>query len=115
MAELTLAEDEAESGYQNLTQQNKVTKASLEQDVKYKGENSVALKKEVGEWTGDKDSATAELSAVVTYLSKLNDMRVTKAEPYAETVRRRTSMWTLLCSRTLSSQTAKCEHLAPTS
>jgi chromosome segregation ATPase len=89
LAELTLAEDEAESGYQKLTQQNKVTKASLEQDVKYKGESSGALKKEVGEWTGDKDSATTELSAVVEYLSKLNDMCVAKAETYEETVRRR--------------------------
>ena len=45
----------------------------------------------MGEWTGDKDSATAELSAVVKYLSKLNDMCVAKAEPDAETVRRRTA------------------------
>ena len=50
-----------------------------------------ALKKEVGEWTGDKASTTAELSAVVEYLSKLNDMCFAKAEPDAETVRRRTA------------------------
>ena len=68
-----------------------IRSSSLKQDVKYRGENSVVLKKEVGEWTGDKGSATAELSAVVKYLSKLNDICVAKAEPYAATVRRRTA------------------------
>ena len=71
--------------------QNKLTKASLQPDAKHKGENSGALKKKVGEWTGDKESATVDLSTVVGCLSKLNDMCVAKAEPYAETVKRRTA------------------------
>ena len=91
VAEVTLAEDEVESGYRKLTQQNTVTKASLQQDAKHKGENSGALKKKVGDWTGDKESATVGLSAVVECLSKLNDMCGAKAVPYAETVKRRTA------------------------
>ena len=66
-------------------------KASLQQDAKHKGENSGALKKKVGEWTGDKECATVELPAVVERLSKLNDMCAAKAEQYAETVERRTA------------------------
>jgi len=40
LAELSLSEDEAEAGYQKLMQQNKVTKVSKEQDVKYKEQES---------------------------------------------------------------------------
>jgi len=91
LAELSLAEDEAEAGYQKITQENKVTKASKEQDVKYKEQESANLKKSASELTSDRDSANSELSAVVQYLAKLNDMCVAKAETYEEKVRRRTA------------------------
>jgi len=91
LAELSLAEDEAEAGYQKITQENKVNKASKEQDVKYKAQESANLKKSAGELTSDGDSASAELSAVVEYLAKLGDMCVPKAETYEEKVRRRTA------------------------
>ena len=48
-----------------LTQQNKVAKVSKEQDVKYKEQESSGLKEAASELTSDKDSASAELSAVV--------------------------------------------------
>ena len=57
----------AEVGYQNLTQQNKVTEVSKEQDVKYKEQESSGLNEAASELTSDKDSASAELSAVVQY------------------------------------------------
>jgi len=91
LAELSLAEDEAEAGYQKITQENKVTKAAKEQDVKYKEQESANLKKSASELTSDRDSANSELSAVVQYLAKLNDMCVAKAETYEEKVRRRTA------------------------
>merc|ERR1712064_21522 len=91
LAELSLAEDEAENGYQKVTQENKVTKVSKEQDVKHKEQESANLKKSAGELTSDRDSSNAELSAVVQYLAKLNDMCVAKAETYEEKVRRRTA------------------------
>ena len=89
LAELSLSDDEAEAGYQKLTQQNKVTKVSKEQDVKYKEQESSGLKKSAGELTSDRDSANAELSAVVEYLAKLNDMCVAKAMTYEEKSQRR--------------------------
>merc|ERR1712065_27731 len=91
LAELSLAEDEAENGYQKVTQENKVTKVSKEQDVKYKEQESANLKKSAGELTSDRDSSNAELSAVVQYLAKLSDMCVAKVETYEEKVRRRTA------------------------
>ena len=91
LAELSLAEDEAENGYQKVTQENKVTKVSKEQDVKYKEQESANLKKSAAELTSDRDSSNAELSAVVQYLAKLNDMCVAKAETYEEKVRRCTA------------------------
>merc|ERR1712064_170273 len=74
-----------------VTQENKVTKVSKEQDVKYKEQESANLKKSAGELTSDRDSSNAELSAVVQYLAKLSDMCVAKVETYEEKVRRRTA------------------------
>ena len=59
--------------------------------MKYKEQESAGLKKSAGELTRDRDSSNAELSAVVQYLAKLNDMCVAKAETYEEKVRRRTA------------------------
>jgi len=91
LAELSLTESESESSYQKLTQENKVTKVSKEQDVKYKQQESSNLKRLSGELSSDRDSANAELSAVVQYLAKLGDMCIVKAETYAEKARRRTA------------------------
>merc|ERR1712209_138162 len=88
LAELSLTESESESSYQKLIQEKKVSK---EQDVKYKQEESANLKRSSGELTSDRDSANAELSAVVQYLAKLGDMCIVKAETYAEKARRRTA------------------------
>ena len=45
LAELSVAEDEAEIGYQKITKENIVTKASEEQDVMHKEQESANLKK----------------------------------------------------------------------
>eukprot|EP00450_Noctiluca_scintillans_P002421 CAMPEP_0194482150 /NCGR_PEP_ID=MMETSP0253-20130528/4235_1 /TAXON_ID=2966 /ORGANISM="Noctiluca scintillans" /LENGTH=688 /DNA_ID=CAMNT_0039321673 /DNA_START=47 /DNA_END=2116 /DNA_ORIENTATION=+ len=89
LAELSLAEEEGESSYQKLTQTNHLAKVSKEQDVKYKQEESTNLKRSSGELTSDRDSTSAELSAVVQYLAKLNEMCVAKAETYSERASRR--------------------------
>ena len=67
LAEVSFSQDEAEAGYQTLTQQNKFTKVSKDQDVKYKEQESSGLKEAASELTSDKDSASAELSAVVQH------------------------------------------------
>ena len=55
----------------------------MEQDVKYQEQESSRLKKSVGELTSDRDSANAELSAVVQY-TKLNDSDVDKTTMYRD-------------------------------
>ena len=90
LGELSLSESEAESSHQKLTQENKLSKVSKEQDVKYKQEESTNLKRLSGELTSDRDSSNAELSAVVQHLAKLGDMCIVKAETDEEKARRRT-------------------------
>ena len=67
----------------NKLEQNKITKFSKEQDVKFKEQESSGLKKSAGELTSDRDSANAELSAVVQY-TELNDSDVDKTTMYRD-------------------------------
>ena len=64
-AELSLAEDECDFRYRKFTQENKVTKVSKEQDVKYNEQESANLKKSAGEQTSDRNSSNAKVSAMV--------------------------------------------------
>ena len=67
----------------NKLEQNKITKFSKAQDVKYLEQKSFGLKKSAGELTSERDSANAELSAVVQY-TKLNDSDVDKTKMYRD-------------------------------
>ena len=78
LAEPSLAEDEAENGYQKATQENNVTKVSKEQDVEYKEQECANLTKFADESTSERDSTNAEFSAIVQYFTKLNNIRVAK-------------------------------------
>merc|ERR1719453_1469487 len=60
-----------------------------EQDVTYKTKEFTSLDKAVAELSSDRDGVHAELSAILEYEAKLNDMCIAKAEPYAERVARR--------------------------
>ena len=57
--------------------------------MQYKEQESSVLKRSTGELTSDRDSANAELSAVVEYLVKLNDMCIAEAMMYEEKSQRR--------------------------
>ena len=67
----------------NKLEQNKITKFSKEQDVKYQEQESSGLKKSACELTSDREPADAELSAVVQY-TKLNDSDVDKTTMYRD-------------------------------
>jgi len=89
-----LAEDEAtfstiKKDYEDFVKETEITVTTKEQDVKYKSEEITKLKKALGETTSDKKGVQAELDAILTYLGKLNDMCIAKAEPYEEMVARR--------------------------
>merc|ERR1719420_846911 len=83
------AEETAAAEYDRQTKENEITKATKEQDVKYKTEEATKLDQAVAEASSDRAGVQSELDAVLEYLAKLNDMCIAKAEPYEERVRRR--------------------------
>merc|ERR1719475_58 len=89
-----LAKEETEeadsaSEYEKTTQENKVTKATKEQDAKYKGQEATALDKEITELSGDRDTSNSELSAVMEYYGKIKERCIAKPETYDERKARR--------------------------
>jgi hypothetical protein len=89
-----LAKEESEEAdsaenYEKTTQENKVSKAMKEQDVKYKTQEAVALDKEISELTSDKETATTELDAVMEYYAKIKERCIAKPETYEERKARR--------------------------
>jgi DNA repair exonuclease SbcCD ATPase subunit len=89
LAELIAVEDQSAREYYIESQQNKVTKKTKEQDVKYKTKEATSLDKAVTEHTTDRDGAQSELDAVMEYLKKLDSMCVAKPETYTERAARR--------------------------
>ena len=75
--------------YEKITQENKITKATKEQGVKYKTQEFTGLDKAISELTADKESKSTELSAVLEYLEKLTDRCVAKPETYEMRKKRR--------------------------
>jgi len=82
-------EASAQTNYEKVTQENKVTKTIKEQDVKYKTKEFTSLDKEVAELSGDREGANTELDAVLEYYEKIKDQCIAKPEPYEERKRRR--------------------------
>merc|ERR1719221_1904076 len=64
-----LAKEESEEAdsaenYEKTTQENKVTKATKEQDAKYKAQEATSLDKTISELSSDRDTSSTELAAV---------------------------------------------------
>jgi hypothetical protein len=89
LAEEQQEEDAAQTEYDKLTQENKVTKASKEQDVKYKTKEAKSLDEAVAEATSDKAGSQEELDAVLKYYDSLKEQCIEKVEPYEERKKRR--------------------------
>merc|ERR1719393_1086108 len=89
LAEMTSIEDSSAATYKADTNENSIDKVMKTKDVEHKTAEATGLDKAVTETSADRANVQAELDAVVEYLGKLEDMCVAKAEPYAETKRRR--------------------------
>jgi len=89
LAKEEMAESDAASEYEKITQENKVAKTTKDQDVKYKTQEFKSLDKEISELTGDKDTLSTELGAVNEYYSKLRERCVAKPESYEDRKARR--------------------------
>jgi len=83
------AEDDAADEYDKISQENKVTKTLKEQDVKYKTAEAKSLDKAISELTSDRETADAELSAVLDYYSKIKERCIAKPETYEQRAARR--------------------------
>lgn len=87
IAETTEASEVEE--YEKTTQENKVTKATKEQDVKYKTQEFTALDKTIAELTADRSTVSEELSAVLEFEEKLKERCIAKPETYESRKARR--------------------------
>mmetsp|Transcript_111733 Transcript_111733/g.271434 ORF Transcript_111733/g.271434 Transcript_111733/m.271434 type:complete len:749 (+) Transcript_111733:2-2248(+) len=75
-------EDDAETEYETTTQANKVTKTTKEQDVVYKKKEMAQLEKSTADLAGDRETTSAELSAVLEYYAKVKERCIAKPETY---------------------------------
>lgn len=82
-------EADAAAEYDKITQENKISKTTKDQDVKYKTQEFKSLDKQITEWSADRDTVNAELSAVLEYYSQLKDRCVAKPESYEDRKARR--------------------------
>jgi hypothetical protein len=89
LAEINTVEQTAQAAYDRETKENEIEKATQDQDVKYKNQESVSLDKAVAEAKSDRSGVQEELDAVMEYLAKLKERCVAKAESYGERKSRR--------------------------
>merc|ERR1719198_1651540 len=89
LAEMTATEQSAASDYDRQTKENEITKATKDQDVKYKTKEAKGLDKATAEATADRSGVQEELDAVNQYYTGIKARCIAKAETYAERVKRR--------------------------
>merc|ERR1712151_729095 len=82
-------EADAQSEYEKLSQENAVTKTIKDQDVKYSAKEAESQDATVAEYSADRETASAELTAVLDYYGKIKDRCIAKPETYAERKRKR--------------------------
>merc|ERR1719375_1094160 len=91
LAEMTAAEESAVAEYEKTTKENEITKATKEQDAKYKTKEAKGLDKETAEATADRSGVQEELDAVNEYYKGIKERCIAKPETYEERVKRRTA------------------------
>jgi chromosome segregation ATPase len=82
LAKVEMEEADSASAYEETTQENKVTKASKNQDVKYKEQEAAGLDKLITEVSNDRDGTNEELGTVNAYYMKLQGRCVAQPESY---------------------------------
>jgi len=91
LAERVSAEDSAQSEYEKMSQDNKVTKTAQEADVTYKTQEMTTLESDLTATSADREGVQTELDSVFEYIGQLNKMCVARAETYKEKAGRRTA------------------------
>merc|ERR1719324_784741 len=89
LTEMTTQEETAAANYVAYVKEEDIQKVTKEQDVKYKTQEAAGLDKRVSELSGDLETVTDELNAILETLEKLHKMCDEVAETYAERKARR--------------------------
>jgi len=89
LAQIETEEASSQTDYDRMTQENKVTKATKNQDVKYKTKEHTGLDKEVAELSSDRDTTQTEQDSVLEYDTKIKAQCIAKPETYEERKKRR--------------------------
>jgi len=89
LAEMVAAERTAVSEYDTTSKENDITKATKDQDVKYKTKEAKGLDKDATEANADRDGEQTELDAVLQYYKGIQARCIAKPESYADRVERR--------------------------
>jgi hypothetical protein len=84
LTELETEESGAQAEYEQTTQANKVTKATMDKDIAYKTRKYKALEKSISDLSSDYSTANEELTAVEEYLDELKKRCIAKPEKYEE-------------------------------
>merc|ERR1711918_263635 len=84
-------EADAVAVYEKTTQENKLSVTMKSQDSKYKTKEFKGLDKSISELSGDKDTTSTELGAVLEYYGKIKERCIAKPESYEERKARRES------------------------
>jgi len=89
LAETESQEADEAAAYDKQTQENKITKTTKDQDVKYKTQEAASLDKNIAELSSDRDTANTELDAVMEYYGKIKERCIAKPETYEQRKARR--------------------------
>merc|ERR1719197_1630211 len=89
LASVEQEEADAVDVYEKTTQENKLSTTMKSQDVKYKTKEFKALDKSISDLSGDRDTTSTELGAVLDYYAKIKDRCIAKPETYEERKARR--------------------------
>merc|ERR1719414_1026378 len=89
LAKEELEEADAQSEYEKVSQENAVTMTTKRQDVKYKLQESKAADATAAEYSADRDTTSAEQSAVLSYYGKIRARCIAKPDTYANRSARR--------------------------
>merc|ERR1719281_352133 len=84
LSEMTADEDASAAAHEKLSKENEVTKATKDEDVKYKTKEFTGLDKTITELSSDLAGVEEELNAVVEYLEKVKESCIAKPETYEE-------------------------------
>merc|ERR1740130_1987516 len=82
-------EADAVAVYEKTTQENKLSVTMKSQDAKYKTKEFKGLDKSISDLSGDRDTTSTELGAVMDYYGKLKGRCIAKPESYEDRKARR--------------------------